>query len=280
MESHAHRRFSTWLAVATLVSVFAALPARADSHLEPPVDVWVETNPDEITVEAEQDQANAGDNAGGSGGGSGPSCYLRDIPESEWTEDLTLDYFRFRMRKAAYYLICDGENRGIVWIDIDLSDPSDTSGEPITPRDIAERLRDRIPVPRVDVEINPDGGVVGVESWFWIDGYDGTPITNSTDAFGDLIEVEARVTRYEWSFGDGSSSTSESPGRAYPSRSEVRHTYERSSAGFTDGYPVDVTFVFAVRYRVDGGPWTVLPGIRREAHADYPVRESQAVIQR
>lgn len=279
MEDHTHSRFSLWVAVAILVSAFAAVPARADSHLEPPVDVWVDTGPDAITVEAEKENTTPGGNGGSGGSSSGPRCYLRDIPESEWTEDLTLDYFRFRMRKEAFYLICNGEYRGIVWIDIDLSDPSDGSGAPVSPREVAERLRDRIPIPRASVDINPGSGVAGVESWFWIEGYDGRPITDATDAFGDLVEVEARVTRYEWSFGDGTTITSESPGEAYPRRSEVRHLYERSSAGLPHGYPVDATFVFTVRYRVDGGAWVEIPGITREAHADYPVRESQAVIQ-
>lgn len=281
MESHAHHRLSLWIAVAILVSAFAAVPARADNHLEPPVDIWVDTGPDEITVEAETENSNPGGGGGGSGGsGSGPTCYLRNIPESEWTEDLTLDYFRFRMRKAPYYMICNGEYRGIVWIDIDLSEPSDGSGAPVSPREVAERLRDRIPVPRAAVEINPDRGVVGVESWFWIDGYDGSMLTNSTDAFGSLVEVEARVTRYRWSFGDGTTVESDTPGRAYPERSQVRHIYERSSAGLSDGYPVEATFTFGVRYRVDGGAWIALPGISRTASVAYPVRESQAVIQR
>lgn len=142
------------------------------------------------------------------------------------------------------------------------------------------RLRDEMPIPRVTVEINPERGLAGAESWFWIEGYGGAAITDSTDAFGDLVEVEARVQQYEWSFGDGTTLMSQTPGRAYPERSEVRHMYERSSAGLLYGYPVDVTFVFAVRYRVDGGSWIELPGITRDAHADYPVRESQAVIQR
>ena len=280
MESHAHSRFSLWVAVAILVSAFAAVPARADNHLEPPVDVWVDTGPDEITVEAETEQSSPGGSGGGSGGsGSGPSCYLREIPASEWTEDLTLDYWRFRMRKDAYYLICNGEYRGIVWIDIDLSEPSDGSGAPVSPREVAERLRDRIPVPRATVEINPDRGVVGVESWFWIDGYDGSPIEESTNAFGQLVQVQARVTRYEWSFGDGSTVAATTPGRPYPERSEIRHVYQRSSAGYSSGYPVKVTFVFDVRYRVTGGRWIELPGITRVAEESYRVRESQAVIQ-
>jgi hypothetical protein len=142
------------------------------------------------------------------------------------------------------------------------------------------RLRDEIPIPQVTIEMNPQPGLVGVESWFWIDGYDGSPVTHSTDAFGRLVKVEASVLRYEWSFGDGSKLVGHSVGDPYPQRSDVRHVYERSSLGLPSGYPVEVAFVFSVRYRVGGGGWIDLPGITRVAQAVYPVQESQAVIGR
>jgi hypothetical protein len=191
---------------------------------------------------------------------------------------MTMEFFYYRMQKEPWKIICDGEWRGTVWLPI----PEDGESTPgsAEPRDVAMQLRDRMPIPRVDVSINPARGLVGVEAWFWIDGYAGAPLTNSTAAFGDLVEVQARVERYEWSFGDGTTLTSESPGQAYPARSSVRHMYERSSAGLPEGYSVDADFVFSVRYRVNGGSWIELPGITRSAHADYEVRESQAVIQR
>ena len=87
------------------------------------------------------------------------------------------------------------------------------------------------------------------------------------------------MTSYEWSFGDGDTIASKTPGRPYPHRSDVRHVYQRSSAGLASGYAVEVTFAFDVRYRVDGGGWVELPAIRRVAGTSYRVRESQAVIQ-
>jgi hypothetical protein len=53
---------------------------------------------------------------------------------------------------------------------------------------------------------------------------------------------------------------------------------QRSSLGPARGYAVEAGFVFSVRYRVGGGGWLELPGIERVAQAEYPVRESQAVI--
>lgn len=174
--------------------------------------------------------------------------------------------------ERAFWVMCDGENVGMVWRRI-----TPRSSPPVAPADVADHLRQEIPMPQVTIRINPGVGLTGSESWFWVEGYAGEPITEGTDAFGRAVEVEAKPTRYEWSFGDGKAFVSHSTGRAFPERSEIRHVFERASSA---GYQVAVRFVFEVRYRVDGGPWTPLPGVTRTASATYPVRESQAVISR
>lgn len=175
-----------------------------------------------------------------------------------------------------YSIYCDGEHVGFTWRPIDPDRPPG----PTPPREVAMHLREEIPMPQVTIRVNPETGLVGTESWFWVEGYEGAPITESTDAFGELVEVEASVDRYEWSFGDGKTQRSSSLGRPYPERSGVRHLYERSSARLADGYQVQVRFLFSVRYRVAGGEWSQLPGITRTVSFRYPVKESQAVISR
>jgi hypothetical protein len=174
-----------------------------------------------------------------------------------------------------YLLWCGNDMRGLVWLDMSGGAPAPA----LDPETIAMHLRDQIPVPNAEIRINPNRGLVGVDSWFWIDGYNGSPIEESTNAFGQLVEVEASVTRYEWSFGDGETLVAKTVGRSYPHRSQIRHVYERSSAGLASGYQVEVSFSFSVRYRIDGGGWIELPGISRVAETAYPVRESQSVIQ-
>jgi hypothetical protein len=273
------------VALALILALLQVGPALADdpttSYNDGLTTTTVYTDGDGAIIDSQFD----GTTPGGSGtdtqgSGGGRHCSLRRIPASEMTEDLVSEYWARRMRYAPYYLICDGQNRGVVWIEIDTTPPSNGGDQSRDPRDIALHLRDVIPIPRASVDINPGRGVVGVDSWFWLQGYRGASVKDSTNPFGQLVEVEATVTRYEWSFGDGTHITSESPGNPYPERSEVRHTFERSSAGYDAGYPIDVSFVFSVRYRIDGGPWIGLPGITRQAHTDYPVRESQAVIRR
>jgi len=256
-----------------LALVLTGLPAYADEHEDPftwPTDVLVESNPDAVVVEADAQATTIG--TGSSGGGSG--CWLDPVAtigeifvnsfEEQWSNP---DLFPF-------LLWCGDEMRGLIWLD--------TSEDPATaldPETIAMHIRDEIPVPSVEIGINPGRGLVGVESWFWLEGYDGSLIEDSTDAFGQLVEIEARVKRYEWSFGDGSTVGATTPGRPYPERSEIRHIYQRSSVGLPSGYHVEITFVFDVRYRVDGGGWMEIPGITRVAETSYRVRESQAVIQ-
>jgi hypothetical protein len=257
-----------------LTLLLTGLPAHADEHDDPftwPTDVVVESNSDAVVVQADAQATTLG--SGGSGSGS--DCRLDPVGtigeifvdsfEEQWSNP---DLFPF-------LVWCGDEMRGLVWLDISGGEPA----HPLDPETIAMHIRDEIPVPDAEVKINPDRGLVGVDSWFWIEGYNGSPIEDSTDAFGQRVEVEARVTSYEWSFGDGDSITAKTPGRSYPHRSDIRHVYQRSSAGLASGYSVEVTFTFDVRYRVDGGGWIGLPGISRVAGTSYFVRESQAVIQ-
>lgn len=208
---------------------------------------------------------------------SGRSCHLE--PDTAPVTDANVDFYNAHWDEQSYNLICDGEWMGLVWIPMDPGPRPPPSPSEI--RGAAIRLREEIPMPAVTIGANPAGtGLVGVEAWFWIEGYGGEVITHSTSAFGIPVEVEAHPTTYRWNFGDGTVAEANSPGTAYPQRSEIRHTYERSSAGLPSGFPLDVEFNFEVRYRLAGGPWIDLTPISRSARVDYPVRESQAVITR
>ena len=231
----------------------------------------VHTNTDGAVVTSDA-QATTTGTAGSVGGGS--DCRLE--PNGTIGE-IFVDSFGAQLDQGLdpYFLWCGNEMRGLVWLDPNAGG----AGPALDPQTIAMHLRDQIPVPNADIKINPNRGLVGVDSWFWIDGYNGSPIEESTNAFGQRVEVEASVTRYEWSFGDGETLVAKTVGRSYPHRSQIRHVYERSSAGLASGYQVEVSFSFSVRYRIDGGGWIELPGISRVAETAYPVRESQSVIQ-
>lgn len=270
-----HRVPVTILAIAFLISAY---PAFADEESDKPggyrhtPTVVVYTNPNAAVVEA--DTASGAPAAVPTKVTGRRKCHLEPSTNvGQGSSQLWAEH----PNEMLYLIYCDGEPVGFTWRPID---PSRPAGAPTPPREVAMHLREEIPMPRVTIRVNPDLGLVGSESWFWVEGYAGTPITESTDAFGSPVEVQASVDRYVWSFGDGTRLGSSSLGRAYPQRSDVAHIYQRSSAGQADGYPVEVRFVFSVRYRVSGGEWMSLPGISRTASFHYPVQESQAVISR
>lgn len=258
----------------TMAMLAIGLPAGAEEKpppLDTPPTTVVYTTPDSAVVEAEKGPSAAPANNVVNRKKS--NCHLEAVGTEGEVPGLGQVSIPAPEDKKAYWVMCDGQSVGMIWLPI----KSGSAPKPSTPGDIAERLRSEIPMPQVSIRMNPSVGLVGNESWFWIEGYGGDAISNNTDAFGSLVEVEARPTSYEWSFGDGSTLTGDSTGRPYPERSEIRHVFERAAS---DGYQVTVRFVFEVRFRTNGGAWIDLPGITRTASTAYTVRESQAVISR
>ena len=49
----------------------------------------------------------------------------------------------------------------------------------VDPADVARDLLAEAPLPNVQIRMNPALGLVAVPAWFWIEGYDGGPITVS-----------------------------------------------------------------------------------------------------
>lgn len=177
--------------------------------------------------------------------------------------------------------VCTDGTDEFIWVDMCdfMSVDACPSSPTVDPLVLARRVRDNLPVPGFTIASNPRRGLVGLKTWFWVEG-GGRPLSDSLSAFGTRVDVEATPVIYRWDFGDGTIKTTRSPGRPYPQRSPVRSMYERSSAGHPDGYRVSVTAVFEVRWRVNGGRWRSLPSISRSFERFYPVAESQAVNSR
>ena len=139
-----------------------------------------------------------------------------------------------------------------------------------------------VPVPRVSIGSAPPATTItGFETWFWVEGYAGEPITERLDAFGHPVEVRIEAAEVRWDFGDGGGATTAGFGSAYPERSEVAHVYQHrstSDAAPDAAYDLAVTFDLIPRYRVDDGPWERLDAIPVRAARPLVVREIQAVI--
>jgi hypothetical protein len=82
-------------------------------------------------------------------------------------------------------------------------------------------------------------------------------VDTSLQIIGYTVDVRIHAISYTWHWGDGSTLTTDTPGRPYPAK-DVTHTYTHATdPGEPLALRVDVTY--QGRYRVDGGAWTDIP---------------------
>jgi hypothetical protein len=168
-----------------------------------------------------------------------------------------------------YALYCDDEYRGLAWLGA-----SDFAATPTEP--VVQELVRRIEVLPAQLAVRPDTrGVTGIPSLFWVEGYDGEPISESLSAFGLTVQVQATMTDVVWDFGDGTPPVHAGLGEAWPQRSSVRHTYADPSTG--SGFPVTVSVTLQPSFSVNGGAPVQLAPIVLTFTRAYLVREVQAV---
>jgi hypothetical protein len=165
-------------------------------------------------------------------------------------------------------LLCDGVIVQPIWVA-----PDDVVDLDALARDEAQRHIEDVLVPTVAIGVNPGGqGLVGLASWFWVEGFTGSAMAPPITAFGLTIEVRMSSGTVTWDFGDGTR-TSGDLGRAYPEPSSVQHVHQRHGT-----YAVSAEIALVPEYRVDGGPWLTLPPLQATAALDHPVEQRQAVI--
>ncbi len=122
----------------------------------------------------------------------------------------------------------------------------------VTPAMVLSELQ-RVGLPALEVGVQPAGKtLVNLDTIFFTEP---VPVDVDLTILGQAVEVEATPTTYVWSFGDGSSLTTSTPGAAYPSK-DVVHRY--SHAGVTVRPSVSV--VYGARFRVGGGGWQDVDG--------------------
>jgi hypothetical protein len=177
-----------------------------------------------------------------------------------------------------YLVMCGGVARSYGYVY-----PSTTTVAALpAPVIVAQTVAGRIPLPGVSIGVAPkDKGLTGLNAWFWVAGLPaGGAFTASAPALGATVNVEARATSYVWDFGDQTSSlTTTSSGVAYPGAdgpAAIHHVYQTED--LSPGYTLSLTFVLAVRYQVNGGPWTSLGTVQRTISVAYPVEQVVSVI--
>jgi len=166
-------------------------------------------------------------------------------------------------------------------------------------------LKQRVPFPSVRLRTNPTQGVVALPSWYWVEGWDGAALRDSgtaqtvqrvcrqiidaitgvssqecNDRIGSVsLDLRAVPSKYVWDFGDGAGvtfKTKDGLGRAYSdpqTPSLVAHSYEVSSLGLPDGFPITLDITFATAYSIDGGGWNDSGEVQHTYAGNHLVRQ-------
>jgi hypothetical protein len=110
----------------------------------------------------------------------------------------------------------------------------------------------RVGLPAARVHVQPaNETLVNFDTIFYTDP---PKVTRPLQILGRTVDVTAEPAEYHWSFGDGATLTTSTPGAPYPAK-EVVHQY--TDAHVTVHPSVEV--VYRARFRVDGGAWQQIP---------------------
>jgi hypothetical protein len=293
------RQFAATLGLALLATVTVASEVSADppSPGEPGLPgvnkfdatASVESGPNGVTIRIAVGQTSPGQAASappvgtGAGSISGEWSCRADImiignATRSWLEAEAPQH----PNQSPWVVSCTNGYTDIVWLPNTASSTSVSvvvgTGGAVDPVTLAADLLENVPVPEIQIGINPAPGLVAMPSWFWIEGYDGAPITASETLAGVTVDVEITPMAYRWSFGDGATLETTSLGHAYPAPSDIRHTYEQSSLSAGGSFTVTVEITFSARYRVNGGVWQALDAIPRPFTSPYPVQQLQSIL--
>ncbi len=132
----------------------------------------------------------------------------------------------------------------------------------------------RIGVPPATVE-GPNYTLVNLRTTFYTDA---SAFDRSFVLLGFHVDVHITPQTYIWHWGDGSTTTTDHPGRPYPAK-DVTHTYlHATDAGVT--LPLRVDVGYHAQFRIDGGDWMsvndqlVIAGTTR----NIPIKQASAVL--
>ena len=123
-------------------------------------------------------------------------------------------------------------------------------------------------------------GLTGLETWLWLDGYDGSEIITPVTGLGITVEVQLTHATTFWDFGDNLGYVETVTTGADHEGSEARHTYFYKSTDLAGGtYTLVADTTLNAAYRIGTtGPFTPLEPITLTTTTPYVVQEYEAVL--
>ncbi|MEA2633843.1 MAG: hypothetical protein QOH92_610 [Chloroflexota bacterium] len=176
--------------------------------------------------------------------------------------------------QTGYYVYDSaGQFAGVVCVPNSTATPTPGSAAEIA---MAEEASSRQPWPNLSVGVNPDRGLTGLQSWFWLRPANAAMRPASATAGPLTVTVRAALIDVLWDFGDGSQTDAGLDlGQAYPRESAIRHVYQTDTFQLAGGYQVLATLRFGIWYSVNSGPWRFLGTKAKSFSVSYSVNQIQ-----
>jgi hypothetical protein len=176
--------------------------------------------------------------------------------------------------QTGYYVYDSaGQFAGVVCVPNSTATPTPGSAAEVA---LAEEASSRQPWPNLSVGVNPNTGLTGLQSWFWLRPANATMLPARATAGPLTVIVRAVLLEVLWDFGDGSRTDAGLDlGQAYPRESAIRHVYQTDTFQLAGGYQVLATLRFGVWYSVNSGPWQFLGTKAKSYSLSYSVNQIQ-----
>ncbi|MFJ8628526.1 hypothetical protein ACIRD3_37585 [Kitasatospora sp. NPDC093550] len=297
------RRGIAALVAAAVVVLGLAAPASADG-CPPDKDVCI------IVKDPGTPGGGDGGGTGGGGGGGGATCTWQtqtvpcNSPDFGWYNAQDGCYYNLMNPQpdptnwvwmghqpgdgAVYGRTCpfgyegDSAPNGPVW----LQNPPPGFGGGPTPAQLAREIFAAMSFDVPDIGTAPDRGgkgVIGMPVWLWAKASKTSwgPWVESKSAGGLSVSVTAKVTRIDWSMGDGGTRSCTTPGTPYSpdlgaaTSPDCGYRYTTTSAGKPGGkFPVSATTTWTVHWE-GGGQQGDLPAITKTSTTELTIGEVQ-----
>lgn len=157
------------------------------------------------------------------------------------------------------------------WVPLQVACRGGSESPSLTPAVVATAFQ-RIPLPALRSISEPGTKtLVNLDTIFHVDA---TTLDRRITLLGQQVELTVTPSRFRWTFGDGTTRITTTPGQGYPAKTLV-HRYLHAPT--TVEHHVAITWT--ATWRVNGGPWRDVPGTVTTTGPTTSLRIAEAVPQ-